>query len=116
MDYVQWSAPKSTDEVDRRVVVNPRQARALLEAVRVRAPQLVAFFGCMYYTALRPAEALHLRADECELPETGRGWLRLTGSTQHVGHDGGDVREDRELNAASQSERVWAVLSGTARS
>lgn len=106
MDYVQWSAPKSTDEVDRRVVVNPRQARALLEAVRKRAPQLVAFFGCMYYAALRPAEALHLREDECELPETGWGWLRLTGSTQHVGQDwgdGGDVREDRELKHRAKS-------------
>jgi integrase len=106
MDYVQWTAPKSTDEVDRRVVVNPRQARALLEAVRERAPQLVAFFGCMYYAALRPAEALHLREDECELPHTGWGWLRLTGSTQHVGQDwgdGGDVREDRELKHRAKS-------------
>jgi hypothetical protein len=24
MDYVQWIAPKSTDEVDRRSVVNPK--------------------------------------------------------------------------------------------
>lgn len=30
MDYLQWTAPKSADEVDRRVVVNPRQARDLL--------------------------------------------------------------------------------------
>jgi site-specific recombinase XerD len=106
MDYVQWTVPKSTDEVDRRVVVNPRQARALLEAVRAREPRLVAFFGCMYYAALRPAEALHVHADECELPETGWGWLRLTGSTQHVGQDWGDgegVREDRELKHRAKS-------------
>jgi hypothetical protein len=54
----------------------------------------------MYYAALRPAEALHLRADECELPEQGWSRLRLTGSTQHVGQDWGEdsaVREDREL-------------------
>jgi len=100
MDYVQWSAPKATDEVDRRSVVNPTQALALLAAVHDRDPSLVAFFACMYYAALRPAEALHLRADECELPEAGWGWLRLTGSTQHVGTDWGEdgaVREDREL-------------------
>jgi len=100
MDYVQWTTPKSEDEVDRRVVVNPKQARALLDAVRDREPRLAAFFACMYYAALRPAEVLHLRADECELPAKGWGWLRLTGSTQHVGHDwgeGGNVREDREL-------------------
>jgi integrase len=100
MDYVQWVAPKSTDEVDRRSVVNPKQAVALLNAVCDRDPYLVAFFACMYYAALRPAEALHLRVDECELPEHGWGWLRLTGSTQHVGQDWGEdgaVREDREL-------------------
>src|SRR5205085_2821093 len=73
MDHVQWIAPKSDDEVDRRVVVNPKQARALLDAVQDREPRSVAFFACMYYAALRPAEALHLGADECELPEKGRG-------------------------------------------
>jgi integrase len=100
MEHVQWIAPKSTDEVDRRSVVNPKQALALLAAVHDREPRLVAFFACMYYAALRPAEALHLRVDECELPEKGWGWLRLTGSTQHVGQDWGEdggVREDREL-------------------
>ncbi len=30
---VRWKAPKGTDAVDRRVVVSPRQARALLNAV-----------------------------------------------------------------------------------
>jgi site-specific recombinase XerD len=100
MAHVQWFAPKHEDEIDRRVVVNPKQARALLAAVKTNEPKLVGFFACMYYAALRPAEAMHLRADECELPEKGWGLLRLTGSTQHVGQDWGEgdaVREDREL-------------------
>ncbi len=100
MDYIQWTTPKSEDEVDRRVVVNPKQARRLLDAVRAKEPRLVAFFACMYYAAMRPAEVLHLRADECDLPEQGWGWLHLTGSTQHTGQDWGEhggVREDREL-------------------
>jgi integrase len=101
MDFVQWSAPKSNEEVDRQSVVNPKQALALLEAVHDKAPKLVAFYACMYYAALRPAEALHLHVDDCELPESGWGMLRLTGSTQYVGRDWGrepgDVREDREL-------------------
>jgi integrase len=101
MDHVQWSAPKSNEEVDRQSVVNPKQALALLEAVHDKAPKLVAFYACMYYAALRPAEALHLRVDDCELPESGWGMLRLTGSTQYVGEDWGNepgsVREDREL-------------------
>lgn len=81
-------------------MVNPRQAAALLDAVHQVEPRLLGFFACMYYAALRPAEALHLRVDECELPEDGWGRLRLTGSTQHAGQDwseDGAVREDREL-------------------
>ena len=101
MDHVQWTAPKSNEEVDRRSVVNPKQALALLAAVHDKAPKLVAFFACMYYAALRPAEALHLRLDDCDLPESGWGMLRLSGSTQYVGQDWGSdrgsVREDREL-------------------
>ena len=29
IDHVQWTAPRSDDEVDRQVVVNPKQAKAL---------------------------------------------------------------------------------------
>ncbi|MBT8225436.1 MAG: tyrosine-type recombinase/integrase [Dactylosporangium sp.] len=100
MDRVQWSAPRMVEEVDRRVVVNPKQAAALLDAVDAEAPHLTGFFGCMYYAAMRPAEVMHLRAEECDLPERGWGRLRLTGSTQHVGEDWGDTsgtKEDREL-------------------
>jgi integrase len=101
MDFVQWSAPKSTEEVDRRSVISPAQALVLLTAIGTKSPRLVAFFACMYYSALRPAETLHLREEECELPESGWGVLRLTGSTQHVGENWGDdstdMREDREL-------------------
>jgi integrase len=106
MEHVQWTAPKGTDEVDRRSVINPAQARALLAAVAERDKRLVAFFACMYYAALRPSEALHLRADDCELPERGWGWLRLTGSTQYVGEGWGDgqgVREDRALKHRAKS-------------
>jgi integrase len=109
IDHVQWTVPKAPEEVDRRVVVNLDQALTLLEAVSTVAPELVAFFACMYFAALRPAEALHLNVDECELPESGWGWLRLTGSTQHVGQSWGDTddpREDRSLkHRARQSTR-----------
>jgi integrase len=101
MDHVQWVTPKSAEEVDRRSVVNPGQALKLLDAVCSQHPKLVAFFACLYYAALRPAEALHLRVEDCELPEDGWGMLRLSGSTQQVGQGWGDdseaVREDREL-------------------
>ncbi|NBE82178.1 tyrosine-type recombinase/integrase [Micromonospora rubida] len=100
MDFVQWRAPKNTDQIDRKVVVNPNQAGSLLMAVRKRDPHLEGFFACMYFAALRPSEVMHLRADECELPENGWGWLHLSGSTQQVGEDwsdSGESLEDREL-------------------
>jgi hypothetical protein len=45
---LKWTAPKVSGQIDRRSVVNPHQARALLDAVRAQqpsGPQLVAFFG-----------------------------------------------------------------------
>jgi integrase len=66
-------------------VVNPRQARALLTAVRQADPAVAAFFACLYYAGLRPAEARNLRAEDCTLPETGWGTLLLTGSHQTSG-------------------------------
>jgi integrase len=92
LDQVSWTAPAQADEVDKRVVVNPQQARQLLAAVRTRVPELEAFFGCLYYAALRPEEALHLRDDEYQRPthEGGWGWLHLTGATVSVGHGWAD--------------------------
>jgi hypothetical protein len=60
----KWSAPKAVTTVDKRSVVNPVQARVLLDAVRETkrsGPRLVAFFGLMYFAALRPEEAATLR-------------------------------------------------------
>jgi hypothetical protein len=54
---LKWRAPKSTDLVDRRVVVSPAQARHLLSQVGKTprsGPRLVGFFGLIYYSALRP--------------------------------------------------------------
>ncbi len=72
---LKWKAPKTAQEVDRRSVVNPAQARRLLEAVRVQlpsGPRLVAFFAVIYYAALRPEEAANLRRDNITLPQLVR--------------------------------------------
>jgi integrase len=53
-------------------VVNPRQARALLDAVKIQRPsgaRLVAFFAVMYYAGLRPEEAISLVRENVTLPE-----------------------------------------------
>lgn len=79
-----WVAAKKTrTAVDRRCVVNPTQAKALLDAVD--QPQLKAFFGCLYYAALRPEEAAHLKTSNLELSESGWGWIHLDGAGPEVG-------------------------------
>lgn len=110
---VSWTAPKNTDQVDRRTVVNPTQARSLLLAVRAIAREFEAFFGSMYYSALRPEEALHLRDHDFERPTVvgGWGWLNLTGATVAIAAEssGNDtVVDDRELKhrATSATRRV----------
>jgi site-specific recombinase XerD len=72
---LKWTTPKVSSQVDRRSVVNPSQARALLEAVPVQhpsGPRLVAFFAVMYYAGLRPEEAINLRAEDVALPDQAR--------------------------------------------
>ncbi|MEW2524593.1 hypothetical protein [Streptomyces sp. NPDC047071] len=70
------TAARST--VDPRVLMNAVQGRELLVAVsyvgslhRNRDRRLVAFFGCILYAAMRPAEVVGLRLEDCELPEAG---------------------------------------------
>jgi integrase len=67
--------PKVSSQVDRRSVVNPRQARALLGAVRAQqpsGPRLVTFFAVMYYAGLRPEEAISLSRDNVIMPTHDR--------------------------------------------
>lgn len=57
-------------EVDPHAVVNPMQARMLLDAVGTigkQGPPLVAFFALMYYGALRPEEAANLKKQNLAL-------------------------------------------------
>ncbi len=89
------------DQVDPRVVVNPEQARTLLAAVHQNTPELTAYFGCLYYAAMRPSEAHNLRTRDLNLPG-GDGWgtAILSGSYQVAGKswtDDGAVGEEREL-------------------
>jgi len=105
-----WKAPRTVQSVDRRVVVNPDQARALLHGVAAEKPsgqRLVAFFGSMYYAALRPAEAATLRRSNLSLPAEGWGELVLEASTPAAGAswtDSGRRREERQLKHRARGE------------
>jgi integrase len=104
---IKWKAPRAAASLDRRVVVNPEQAAWLLHAVAhagPSGPRLVAFFGCMYYSALRPEEAVNVRVQWLDLPPAGAGdawgWMLLQGATPEVDKhwtDSGVHREAREL-------------------
>ena len=121
---LKWRAPKTAWEVDRRVVVNPRQARALLDAVRSQqpsGPRLVAFFGVLYYSGLRPEEAIGLRRRDVVLPDVdddsdassgqdaGNQWgeLHLRKARPDAGKqwtDDGSGRDDRGLKHRAEGE------------
>jgi len=113
---IKWAAPKVSLQVDRRSVVNPRQARALLDAVsaqRPSGPRLVAFFAVMYYAGLRPEEAINLAADNVILPPRGRpddedwGELHIRGATPDAGSewtDDGSPRERRQLKHRAEGD------------
>jgi integrase len=123
---LKWTAPKVSSQVDRRSVVNPQQARALLDAVRAQqpsGPRLVAFFAVMYYAGLRPEEAINLAMDNVILPprvwdEGSQQWqdpadnqdwgeLHLRSATPDVGSewtDDGSSRERRQLKHRAEGD------------
>lgn len=114
---IKWKAPKTTETVDPRVVVNPRQARELLIALtyvgkrqrngKGRGRRLMAMFACMYFAALRPAEAVGLREQDCHLPAEGWGHITLDSSRPEVNRrwtDTGDTHELRGLKHRGQDD------------
>jgi integrase len=113
---LKWTAPKVSSQVDRRSVVNPNQARALLEAVRAQrpsGPRLVTFFAVMYYAGLRPEEAINLAADNVILPPLGGpddedwGELHIRSATPDAGGewtDDGSMRERRQLKHRAEGD------------
>jgi integrase len=113
---LKWTRPPKTGmrEVDRRSVVNHRQARALLAAVErqgLSGPRLVAFFGLMYYSAMRPEEVANVRTDDVTLPAEDDtdawGLVHLSEATPHAGRhwtDDGSVRDTRALKHREDGE------------
>lgn len=100
---IKWKAPKASRAIDHRSVPNPVQARTLLNAVREvqrSGPRLVAFFGAMYFAALRPEEVANLLKRNLSLPDEGWGELYVEEATPHAGKawtDTGDARDKRQL-------------------
>ncbi len=111
LNAVKWTRPRTLKTVDPRTVVNSDQARRLLAAVAGTGPRgerMVAFYGCMYYAALRPEEAVDLRRDNLiDLPDDGWGEMLLTHSEPRSGTswtDTGLARQRRELKHRAPGE------------
>lgn len=84
MQRLDIAAPEVDDEIDFRYVPGPRLARQLIAAVRqqgARGEFLSGFFGCLYYAAMRPAEAAALCERDVRLPpdtaESAEVWGEL---------------------------------------
>jgi len=110
IDRIQWKAPEVAETVDRRVVASPAQAKTLLAGVRAqgaRGQHLEAFYGCLYYAALRPSEAVALREADCHLPSRGWGRIDLAASEPRAGRDWtdhGTARQARGLKHRAANE------------
>jgi integrase len=108
---VGWTRPPTLKTVDPRCVVNADQARRFLAAVGGQGPRgnrLAAFYGCLYYAALRPEEATDLRLDNLvRLPDHGWGEMVLTSSQPRSGScwtDDGSVRQRSALKHRAPGE------------
>ncbi len=107
---LKWTAPKSVTTVDRRSVANPVQVRTLLDAVRNQqpsGPRLVAFFGCLYFAAMRPEEAVGLAKANLALPASGSGEFHLDVAEPHADKawtDSGANRDRRQLKQRAVGE------------
>ena len=85
LDQVAWKALKADAAVNPQIVASPGQVQAILDQVAAIRPELVAFFGCLYYAALRPEEAVALRRSSLILPPHGWGKLILVSACPRTG-------------------------------
>ena len=85
-------------------------ARALLAGVRgqgARGEHLEAFYGCIYYAATRPSEAVMLAEPDVSLPSRGWGRIDLAASAARAGRDwtdDGTARQARGLKHRAPRE------------
>ena len=100
LDTIGWQVPQSPAAVDLMMMASPAEVSALLEAVSRIRPEMTAFFGCPYYAAPRPEEAVALRYADCHLPGSGWGMLRLSTASPRTAADwtgSGTSHEQRGL-------------------
>ncbi|WP_406216077.1 tyrosine-type recombinase/integrase [Streptomyces canus] len=108
------TATKTTNAVDKRCLMNPDQAAALLDWIRRRprgGKRLHAFFATLYYCGPRPEEAIAMRVWDVRLPDVDADdqWceLMIHTATPEVGKqwtDTGEIHEQRDLKGRAEGE------------
>lgn len=76
-----------------------KRCQAPFGAHRLRGQRLETFFGCLYYAALRPSEAVMLREGDLYLPRKGWGRIVLAASASRAAPPG-PMTAPRGRNAA----------------
>ncbi|MET7474246.1 hypothetical protein ABZT17_07760 [Streptomyces sp. NPDC005648] len=108
------TATRTTNAVDKRSLMNPEPAAALLDWIRQRprgGKRLHAFFATLYYCGPRPEEAVAMRVREVSLPEVDAAdqWceLMIHTATPEVGKqwtDTGEIHEQRDLKGRAEGD------------
>jgi integrase len=104
-----WTPPKADDAVDPRAVGSPQLVADMLTVATYvgdrQGLRFIAFFACMFYGMMRPAEVARLTKAGCYLSETGWGALTFGDSAPAPGKEWtntGDVHEERGLKGRSR--------------
>ncbi|MER5856226.1 site-specific integrase [Streptomyces sp900105245] len=108
------AATKTSNAVDKRSLLNPEQAAAILDWIRRRprgGRRLHAFFATLYYCGPRPEEAVAMRVEDVTLPhpDAEDQWCELLfhTATPEVGKqwtDTGEIHEQRDLKGRAEGE------------
>ncbi|MEU6228137.1 site-specific integrase [Streptomyces sp. NPDC047042] len=104
------TAPKVAQAIDKRCLLNRDLIAQMLDWIgqRPRRGRLYrAFFATLYYSGLRPEEAVALRVGDATLPETGWGEFLVHEAQPEVGSqwtDTGEVHEERDLKGRGEGD------------
>jgi integrase len=107
---LQTGSAKTARAIDKRCLINPAQAKALLAHVKENrwgGRRLHAFFATLYYAGLRPEEATGLRVRDLALPDQGWGEILANIARPEVGSrwtGNGTPYESRQLKAREKGD------------
>lgn len=116
---IKWTAPKLSRAIGRTRVANPIQVRTFLGQVRSTkhsGPRLCACYAAMYFSALRPEEAVNVNVNHVRLPEpacdkTRNEWryewseIYVEEATPHAGAAWTDSGRPRDRRGLKHRER-----------